>query len=506
MMNVLPATTQQTCAELGAQIQKPMARRLGLIVGAFIVTIALLIVYEAPNASGLAWILFGTLIPIVVWTRFRQPGLPLVCLMALQSLAVFALPIITQNPTLALYTEADVFNAGVEIFIFGACLALGWRLAFAGDRPVRPPRYYWALTLIRVENPASLCRAALLLTGASTLYQLALVVGWLGPLISLLPSGGYSVLRTIFDAAALGGTLVGGYAVGAGLMPRGQRNAFWIFFTLFCALKASSILLSGTMGVVAAVSIGYFLGARRPPWLMLGITFAVLSFFNLSKFEMRAKYWDEYGYSTGVPFADLPGYFTEWTRYSFNILSFNRTISEEDEATGQRLTDRLNNLQNLLYAQHSIRHNELPLLKGATYTLIPPLLIPRFLWPDKPRSHEGQILLNVHFGRQSLDATFVTYIAWGLLAEAYGNFGPYWGAIIAGLALGLAAGFVERKMRPYPITSLQAFFLLILAVHFSLSFEMVASVWITSVFQMFVALLLAVTPFAMRRALPPPAR
>lgn len=424
-MRALPtSTTQQTCAELGAHIQKPIARRLGLLVGSFIVTIGLLIVYDVPNAGALAWILFGTLIPIVVWTRFRQPGLPLVCLVALQSLVVFALPILTQNPTLALYTDADVFNAGIEIFIFGAALALGWRLAFAGERPVRPPRHYWGLSIIRIENPASLCRAALILTGVSTLYQFTLVVGWINPLISLLPSGGYSVLRTIFDAAALGGTLLGGYATGAGLMPRGQRNTFWTLFTLFCVLKASSILLSNTTGAVAAVSIGYFLGARRPPWLFLGLTFAILSFFNLSKFEMRAKYWDEYGYSAGVPVADLPGYYAEWTRHSFHVLTFNRTISAEDEAIGQRLTDRLNNLQNLLYAQHSIRHNELPLLEGTTYTLIPPLLVPRFLWPDKPRSHEGQILLNVHFGRQSLDATYVTYIAWGLLAEAYGNFGP----------------------------------------------------------------------------------
>lgn len=59
-------------------------------------------------------------------------------------------------------------------------------------------------------------------------------------------------------------------------------------------------------------------------------------------------------------------------------------------------------------------------------------------------------------------------------------------------------------MRPYPITSLEAFFLLILAVHFSLSFEMVASVWITSVFQMVIALLVCVTPFAVRRAIVAP--
>ena len=263
-MRAPPANiTQHTCAELGAQIQKPVARRLGLIVGSFIATIGLLIAYDVPNAGALAWILFGTLIPIVIWTRFRQPGLPLVCLIALQSLAVFGLPILTQNPTLALYTETDVFNAGLEIFIFGACLALGWRVAFAGQRPVRPPRHYWGLSIISIENPVSLCRAAILLTGVSTLYQFCLVVGWINPLMAMLPAGGFSILRTIFDAAALGGMLVGGYAVGAELMPRGQRNTFWLLFTLFCLLKASSILLSSTAGAVAALR-GEFVAGVTP--------------------------------------------------------------------------------------------------------------------------------------------------------------------------------------------------------------------------------------------------
>ena len=135
---------------------------------------------------------------------------------------------------------------------------------------------------------------------------------------------------------------------------------------------------------------------------------------------------------------------------------------------------------------------------------MPKLLIPRILWPQKPRSHEGQVLLNVHFGRQRLQDTFTTYIAWGLLAEAYANFGAVWGALICGAVLGGVAGRIEGWVRHFPLTSLQTFFFLIIAVNFGLSFEMVASVWITSVFQMVMALLICVVPFAERRRLAPP--
>ena len=50
--------------------------------------------------------------------------------------------------------------------------------------------------------------------------------------------------------------------------------------------------------------------------------------------------------------------------------------------------------------------------------MIPEVLLPRFLNPNKIRSHEGQESLNLHFGRQlSVEDTERTYIAWGFLAE-----------------------------------------------------------------------------------------
>jgi hypothetical protein len=66
--------------------------------------------------------------------------------------------------------------------------------------------------------------------------------------------------------------------------------------------------------------------------------------------------------------------------------------------------------------------------------MIPALLVPRIFWEDKPRTHMGQMILNYHYGRQaSVRDIFSTFIAWGLLPEAVGNFGIILGSLGVGL-------------------------------------------------------------------------
>lgn len=490
-----------TCEQLALFVQEPLRRRLGLVVGLFLGLVSFLLVIGFPNADALGLIVAGSALPLILWIRQRQPSIPLLCLVALQTLAIFATPILSQNPTIALYPREDVFAAAREVLFFSLALCLGWALGHARAGPAARPRFCWVFKFIRAEKPETLQRGALLLLGSSALYQIGMSEGLLGFIHTLLPAGSYSVIRTLFEAATVAGGLIGGYAIGTGSMSGRGKAAYWILITLHFFINSSSILLSSNAGMVAATTLGLFLGARRPPWLFLALVLSTLSLLNLGKFQMRAEYWDEYGQGPSIRIADYPTYYARWVGKSVDLIGVERE-DEDRPAAGQRLTDRLDNLQNLLFAQVAIEHRNIELLGGETYAVIPQLLIPRVFWPGKPRSHEGQIILNVHFGRQRLEDTFTTYIAWGLLAEAYANFGSLFGALFCGAVLGVGVGFAERWIKPYPITSLQAFFFLIVSVNLCLSFEMVASVWITSLFQMVMALVIGVFPLAQKRRLP----
>jgi hypothetical protein len=107
-------------------------------------------------------------------------------------------------------------------------------------------------------------------------------------------------------------------------------------------------------------------------------------------------------------------------------------------------------------------------------------------------------MLNVHFGRQSRADSFTTYIAWGLLPEAYGNFGSTWGAVILGVVLGGLFAWLENLTASKPLLSLEGMVTFALFIGLASSFEMVSSVLITSLFQSVVTIALACFPFVQR--------
>jgi hypothetical protein len=220
---------------------------------------------------------------------------------------------------------------------------------------------------------------------------------------------------------------------------------------------------------------------------------------------MRSRYWESAdSEAKEVSLAQTPAVFAEWFQASLDAIVQNNSSASTKYRAGsptsknQTLLDRVDNLQNMLFVIDAEKVGHIAPLGGDTYTLIPPLLVPRILWPDKPRTHEGQILLNTHFGRQDLDSTFTTYIAWGLLPEAYGNFGPVAGSIFLGAVLGLFFAWVENLSSRKLVVSLEGFLSLNLLMSLMNSFEMVASVLVTSTFQSMVIILAAGLPFVRR--------
>ena len=77
----------------------------------------------------------------------------------------------------------------------------------------------------------------------------------------------------------------------------------------------------------------------------------------------------------------------------------------------------------------------IPYLEGETYALLPSMLVPRFVDAERTTSQAGLNLLGLRYGLQQVGQAQNMAIGWGMVAEAYANFG-----ILSVIAIGAAFG------------------------------------------------------------------
>jgi hypothetical protein len=504
---------QLTFADIGRSVRR-VAKKCTwpIIIGCSVLT-GYLVIDGNPAWHAFVYISGSSAFALYCWTNSGR-SLPLFALLVLQNLILYGLPIVSNNASLRSFTPDEITSAGIQVLIFNLAMLIAWqgamRLIRTGGRT--------CYALLGLDSASlRLTVLGLALVAISTLYHVLVSTQLLDIVLDILPAGSYSIFSAVSQAVSACGFFLSGMMIGGGTATKTHRILFWSMFALQCTMTASGFLLSASVLIILSSCVGLFWGSGRIPWRLLIAMFVVFGFLNLGKFEMRDKYWNFDDEGAGdTRFIDIPSRYAEWASASIDVLSsgspkhdaarLNALGSDEAEvAAAQTLTQRINNLGNLLYAIDVMWAKKLEPLDGATYALIPPLLIPRILWPEKPRTHEGQVMLNVYFGRQDLESTFRTYIAWGLLAEAYGNFGPIKGALILGLALGFVCGWIEQAVCNKLVLSLEGFLSFTLFLMFANSYEMVASVFVTAVFQSFVPIVIASAPFV-ARITPPPAR
>lgn len=487
--------------ELADVLRRPVQTTI-LIVGVLVLLFALkLVIGQAAGWLSLLCIGAGTCLALGVWQSAGR-GLPLLPLLAIQHVTLYGIPLVTRGETVTGYPDGLIERVGFEVLTLLASCALAWRVGMQMFHPRKPAAYSlraFAGSDNRVLNRVGI--AMILVAGG---YELLKFVGLLGPALSVLPEGANSIVVAVVNAVAMSGYFLVAMMVSSGEARSFTRTAFWGVLFTHSILLTSSLLLSSIINVVGAVTLGLFWGSRRFPTRYLLICVAALSFLNLGKFDMRARYWGNLDerpddVSASVDLASLPRFYFEWVGFSADSLlgnENNRAAARDSQR--QSMLARMDNLQNLLFVADAVTDQNMPVLQGATYSIIPPLLVPRVLWPDKPRTHEGQVMLNVHFGRQSRDASFGTYIAWGLLPEAYGNFGPLAGALVLGCVLGFVFAWIENFTANKPLLSMEGMVAFVLFIGFAASYEMVASVLVTSLFQSALTVAMACAPFVQR--------
>jgi hypothetical protein len=229
-----------------------------------------------------------------------------------------------------------------------------------------------------------------------------------------------------------------------------------------------SLVLIGALSLIGIALLGYLSGGKRIPWLVIGATFAIIAVLHTGKSRMREKYWD-----TGLPsptLSQLPAYYSEWFQYGLQH-------SDENKTASRKLLERTS-LMHILCLISSYTPERQDYLYGSTYKHVLPQLIPRFFWPDKPKSHIATYELSIYYGLQREQDTETTTIAFGLLAEAYANFG-----IIGSIMLGVFWGVLLKKLQIWSTYSPMFSFaglLMVLLTAWAFSAELTMAAWISS--------------------------
>jgi hypothetical protein len=288
------------------------------------------------------------------------------------------------------------------------------------------------------------------------------------------------------------GIFVLAYYAGQGLLNRGQISWLIVLAALTALVIASNLILASAIVPVALLFLGYSLGSGKMPWKSLALVLVVLTVLQPGKYAMRDLNWG--GQSDTAPVLRLPAFYWEWFGYGLQELGKVGTKSEEDESATS-LFERAGNIHMLLLVQKK-SPGEVPFLNGISYEHIPRLLVPRFIDSEKGSAHVGNILLTVNYGVQSMEVAMGgTSIAWGLVPEAYANFG-YLGVGALAVFLGLFYGYFTRLSIGVPMTSLR--FVIGLLIMAAATRADTMGLFVTSQFQAIVGVSAAAL-FLMRR-------
>lgn len=410
-MNRLPPTS--ATAEL-RQIRRLLIAGVGLLL--------LGGVFWAETFSGFVGYVAVTLaaaLPMALWVRLGAPGVPVLPAVAPFFYVYYAVPIARENFGTVLATPEDVLRAGATTTVFLLAATGVWWLITR--EWIRRPRGETADIVSKAQLRQII--AIGLVLGMS--LQLGMIFGWFVAFGTF-----FGVVRDVSVAVAA----IACYMIGYGRARGFLLGQFWVFaiggMALMIALSWTSLLLVGGMQYVLAAMLGYVITSKRIPWRMAIPVAALLFVLHAGKGEMRADYWSRaQGDNTATSVTDMPELFARWFGDGVQTI-----VTGE---TQQDLFDRASLLYRLIFVQR-VTPAYIPYLGGESYQFLGDFLIPRFLDPDKVASQAGMAFLNVRYGIQTAADAQSTAIGWGIVAEAYANFGDM-GVLVAGFLFGALA-------------------------------------------------------------------
>jgi hypothetical protein len=392
-----------------------------------------------------------------------------------------------QNPdTVREYTPFEITMGGVTTTGFVVIGTMIWTSMTA--RSPKPPG-----RVVMIDDKHSV-NFLMLFVALGVIFQL-------NQMVKLIPLPGNStmVLRGVCLSLSSMGLFVLSFYAGRGMLTAGVRWYLALCGIFLISFGLTTLMLAQAAIPLAMVVIGLALGSNKMPWKVLAIAFVVMAILHPGKYPMREKYW---GGGGEILTPDrVPAFFGEWAGYGLEeIGGFAGVLKtkSKDEDSASSAFERAGNLHMLLRVQ-KMSPEQVPFMGGITYAHIPRMLVPRFIDDQKGTSHVGNQILSVNYGLVEAENVNTVSIGWGLIPEAYANFG-YIG--VAGLAVLLASfySFVTRLTVGVPLTSLRFVIGLLIMVAATTADTM--GIFVSSQFQGIMAVSMASLVF-MRRQINP---
>ncbi|MBI2814096.1 MAG: hypothetical protein HYX71_07410 [Opitutae bacterium] len=411
---------------------------------------------------GLAMFALSAL-PSLLWARSGGSRFPVFETILMLCANAYAMPVLNAREQLALYAPEIITRAALTVMLY----QLSGIIAYSAVRGVPGRTSFWRESLVTNEVEKLIVYGLILSTGYI----------WASAFTSWVPREFEGILRAVFYGISILCTFISCQRWGRGELTGTEKTV------LLCTLIPQLIFMSVGLILIAAISLigigllGYVSGGKRIPWLVIAATFAILALLHTGKTRMRTKYWDErYPAPT---FSQLPAYFSEWIGYSLEPTSGDKTVS-------QKILERTS-LMHMLCLIVDCTPARQDYLYGKTYGYVLPQLVPRLLWPDKPKSHIATYELSIYYGLQQQEDTNTTTIAFGLLTEAYANFGLF-GAML----LGVFWGFWLKKLQIWSTFSPMFSFaglLMVLLTAWAFNAELTMAAWVSSLEQAVIVVL-----------------
>jgi hypothetical protein len=407
-----------------------------------------------------------SLLPIYLWFSGRALGLPIFPLFSITFIWTYGLPLIGNSQGTTQYSPEKHWAASLIISVFLLLATFIW-FQFV-KRPPPIPHSYRCLEAGKGEQFFLWC------LGLSVIFNLYVLGGWF-----FLDGGTFALIRGAILGMNTLATFALAYRLGTKELTKRQSQWFLFLFTAAMVVNSASLLLvgSGSMFIIAVAA--FAVGRKQVPVKLIIVTILCLIFLHNGKGDMRNKYWFG-GQSTLIQPWEYPAWYAEWAGYSINYFTDQgKSISVKSQEK-QSFLERSSVIQLFLLTQDKTPQT-IPYLNGATYAILPELLVPRFLSSTKISSHEGTSLLNIHYGKQAREDTAKTTIGWGLLAESYANFGEL-GCMGLAVFLGIIYGQTTKWTINAPLLSDRSL-LGIVMVSFAFQSEFSMGVYVTAVFQ-----------------------